>query len=242
MKLKTEDGVFFAFEEASPNIKEKKQVNILSNFDDVIDYHLNDNRNYIGMNCTPLQKNEILKLKKLTKTAIFDELVTTIFDKKSKDESSTVKNLKRLISFGIDVRMKEDNEVEIDEETGEVSDVSYINFTDWYLSSVTRELSPADDLFTSSAIEHIAELLSFLPESSRMIKINNAQTAFKNKGVKLNIGDFKKILGTFLKKNAKAFEPDNEPVEITGDNPMNLNKEQFNDLNRYQHYLSLIHI
>jgi len=236
MKLKKEDGVFFAFDEAAPEIKEKKQVNILSNFDDVIDYHLNDNRNYIGMNCAPLQKNEILKLKKLTKTAIFDELVPTIFDKKSKDESSTVKNLKRLISFGIDVRMKEDNEVEIDEETGEISDVSYINFTDWYLSSVTRELSPADDLFTSSAIEHIAELLSFLPESSRMIKINNAQAAFKNKGVKLNVGDFKKILGTFLKKNAKAFEPDNEPVEITGDNPMNLNKEQFNDLNRYQHY------
>jgi len=236
MKLKTEDGVFFAFDEAAPDIKEKKQVNILSNFDDVIDYHLNDNRNYIGMNCAPLQKNEILKLKKLTKTAIFDELVSTIFDKQSKDESSMVKNLKRLISFGIDVRMKEDNEVEIDEETGEISDVSYINFTDWYLSSVTRELSPADDLFTSSAIEHIAELLSFLPESSRMIKINNAQAAFKNKGVKLNVGDFKKILGTFLKKNAKAFEPDNEPVEITGDNPMNLNKEQFNDLNRYQHY------
>jgi len=236
MKLKTDDGVFFALDEAAPDIKEKKQVNILSSFDQVIDHHLNDNRNYIGMNGAALQKKEILKLKKLTKIAIYDELVTSIFDKQSRDESSTVKNLKRMISFGIDVRMKEDTEVEIDEETGEISDDTYINFTDWYLSSVTRELSPADDLFTSSAIEHIAELLSFLPESSRMIKINNAQAAFKKKGVKLNVGDFKKILGTFLKKNAKAFEPDNDPIEITGDNPMNLNKEQFNDLNRYQHY------
>ena len=215
MELKTQDGVFFAFDEAAPEIKEKEQANILSDYDGVIGHHLDGNRNYIGINTSPLQKDEILKLKKLTKTAVYDELVAKFYDEKSKDESPTVKNLKRLISFGIDVRMREEYEVEFDEETGDINEVRYINFTDWYLNKITELLSPADDLFTSSAIEHIAELLSFLPESSRMVKINNAQAAFKNRGVKLIIGDFKKILATFLKKNAKAFEPNSGPVDIT---------------------------
>lgn len=235
MKLKNEDGLFFAFDEAIEEIKLKKTVHILSKYEDVIDFHLNDCRNYIGMNGAVLPKNEILKLKKVTHSVIFDETAVG-FDKKTKDETATVKNLKRLISFGIDVRMRDERETEIDEETGEISEADYINFTDWYLKEVGECLSAADDLFTNKALENIAELLSFLSESARMTKINNVVSAFKFKGIKLVVGDFKKLLGTFLKKNVKAFEKDEEVVEISGDNPMNLNKQQFNDLNRYQHY------
>jgi len=236
MKLNSDEGVFFAFDEALESIKEQKQVNIISNNNDVIDYHLKDNRNYIGMNCVQLKKEQILKLKKITKTVIFDEFLTSAFEKENKDETPTVKNLKRLISFGFDVRMREASDLEIDEDSGDVLEVSYINFTDWYLDKVADIISPADDSFTSSAIEYIAELLSFLPDSTRMTKFANVQLKFKSKNVKLLIGDFKKILAKYLNINAKAFVPNNERNEITGDNQLDLNSEQYNDLNRYQHY------
>ncbi len=187
------------------------------------------------MNCAPLKKGEILKLMKLTKTVIFDEYISQFYDKKIKDESATIKNLKRLISFGMDVRMRLGDGGVVDEDTGEISDPEYINFTDWYILKITALLSPADDLFASWAIEHIAELLSFLPESTRMIKLGNVQGFFKAAGVKMIIGDFKKILDKFLKKNAKTFEPDLQTVDMS-ENPMNLSHDQLNDLNRYQHY------
>lgn len=235
MKVKQEEGTWFAFDEAEEAIKESSKAIVMSNYNDVIDYHMNNNKNYIGMNCATLQKEEILKLKKLTKTVIYDELVPKVYDHKTKEESATVKNLKRLMSFGMDVRMRNDDGGEIDAESGDVSDPEYINFTDWFIRRVTDIVTPADDLFTSWAIEHIAELLSYLPESSRMVKLGNVQAEFKEKKVKLSIGDFKKILTEFLKKNAKSFEPSMESVDMT-DNPMNLSMEQLNDLNRYQHY------
>jgi len=235
LKVENEEGTWFAWDEAAESIKENKEANILSHFDEVIDYHLADNKNYLGMNCAPLKKGEILKLMKLTKTVIFDEYISQFYDKKTKDESATIKNLKRLISFGMDVRMRLGDGGAVDEETGEISDPEYINFTDWYILKITALLSPADDLFASWAIEHIAELLSFLPESSRMIKLGNVQGFFKAAGVKMIIGDFKKILDKFLKKNAKSFEPDLQAVDMS-ENPMNLSHDQLNDLNRYQHY------
>jgi DNA primase len=236
MKIKSGDGLFFAWEEAVEAIKDRKQAHVVSNPDSVIDNHLSDNRNFIGMNGTPIQKMEILKLKKIAKTVIYDETVDFAYDPKTKEETITVKNLKRMMSFGLDVRMRDNNDVEIDEETGDLSEVSYINFTDWYIRRVTAGLTAADDLYTSMAIERIAELLSYLPESSRMTKITNVSTYFKIMGVKLIVGDFKKILAGFLKKNVKSFEAEKEPAEITGDNPLDLSKEQFNDLNRYHHY------
>ena len=237
MDIKTEPGVFFALDEASSTIRDLKQVNILANFDKVVDHHLNDFRNYIGMNCAPIQRAEILKLKKITRTVIFDEVLDNAFDPQTKEETPTVENLKRLISFGIDVRMRQEKEQEISEETGEIDyDISYINFPDWYLTKITQLLSPADNVFTSRAVEHIAELLSFLPESMRMTKIANVQGAFKNRNVKLIIGDFKKILAGFLKKNAKTFEPIIENMDSQGENPMNLTNDQLYDLHKYQHY------
>jgi DNA primase len=237
MNIKTEEGIFFAFDEAAPFIREKKQVNVIADFDHVVDYHLDDSRNYIGMNGAPLLKSEILKLRKLTRIVIFDQCIPFAFDLQTKDETLTVKNLKRLISYGLDVRIREEAEQEIDEETGNIDiDVSYINFTDWYINKTSDFLSPADDTFTYKAIEYIAELLAFLPESSRMTKINNVQSAFKARNVNFNVGDFKKLLSGYLKKIAKTFEPDHAVSENPVDNPLNLNKDQLNDLNRYQHY------
>jgi DNA primase len=237
MDIKVESGTFFAFDEASPFIKDLNKVNILTNFERVVDYHLDDARNYIGINCVPLQRSEILKLKKLTKTVIFDEVFENPFDLTTKEETPIVQNLKRLISFGLDVRMRQEREQDISEETGEIDyDISYINFPDWYLNKITQLLSPADNVFTSMAVEHIAELLSFLPESMRMTKLGNVQAAFKIKNVKLIIGDFKKILAGYLKKNAKTFEPMIEDMDSQGEKPMNLTKEQFDDMNKYQHY------
>ncbi len=235
MAIPAEEGKWFAWEAAAADIKEKNQVNILSQFEYVIENHLNDNRNYIGMNCAQLQKSEILKLKKLTRIVVFDEFVIDCYDSSAKEETPTVKNLKRLISFGIDVRMREGTEIRYDKETGDAYEITYINFTDWYINRLTDLLTHADDVFTSYAIEKIAELLSYLPESSRMTKISNVQAMFKIRGVKLIIGDFKKILATFTKKNAKTFEPDFES-EISGDNPLNLTQEQLRDLNRYNHF------
>lgn len=252
IKAKPEGGTWFAFEEAAESIRELKEANILTNYDDVIDYHLEDSKNYIGMNCALLQKSEILRLKKLTRTAIFNEFIKEIYDTDAKEETATVLNLKRLISFGIDVRMrverhyklKRKGEDESDDQYDEYTEISYINFTDWYINNITALLTPADDLYTGWAIEHIAELLSFLPEAQRMVKIGNVQAEFKNAKVKLIIGDFKKILEKFLKKNAKSFEPVSDPAD-TADNPMNLSQEQLNDLNKYQHYFeknSIMHV
>ena len=243
VKEKKEEGKWFAFDEAAEDIKDKNQVNILSTFDDVIENHMNKKKNFIGMNCSTLQKSEILKLKKLTRIVIYDENLTIAYDTETKDETPTIKNLKRLISFGFDVRMREEHRIKRkigheDEEDifEEIDVVSYNNFTDWYIEKITGLISASDDRFTSFAVEHIAELLSYLPDSARMTKIGNVQSFFKNAGVKLIVGDFKKILANFLKKNAKTYEPSGE-VEISpGDNPMNLDKEQLNDLNRYQHY------
>jgi DNA primase len=247
IKANPEDGKWFAFEfeETKKAIEDAREVNILANFEEVIDYQLNENHNYIGMNCTPLQKGEILKLKKITKTVIFNEIIKELYDPKEQEESPTVINLKRLISFGIDVRMRREWEImrkrkkvneEDEDEYDAITEVSFINFPDWYITSITRLLSPANDLFTGWAIEHIAELLSYLPESSRMVKIGNVQSEFKTANVKLIVGDFKKILDKYLKKNAKSFEPITDPVDMA-DNPMNLTSEQLNDLNRYQHYI-----
>jgi len=235
LQEKPEEGKFFAYAEAESKIKDKKQVNILSQFNEVVEAHLRGDKNYIGMNCAPLHKDEILKLKKLTLVVIFDEFIVDGFDKLTKHETFTVMNLKRLISYGFDVRLRNGTEIKIDEETGKPFEIQYINFPDWYITSITALLSKSDDVFTGYAIDHIAELLSYLPESSRMTKVSNVQAEFKNHGVKLIIGDFKKILATFMKKNAKTFEPSSEII-MAGDNPMNLNQEQFDDLNRYQHY------
>ncbi len=236
MNIKTEEGKWFAFDEAAAEIKEKKQVLIFSKFETVITNHLNDIRNCLGMNCTPIQKNEILKLKKLTKIVIFDEFVMDGFDKINKQETPTVHNIKRLISFQLDVRMREGTEIHYDKESGEPFEITYINFTDWYINNITDLLSQADDVFTSYAIEQIAELLSYLPESTRMTKLSNVQAMFKQRGVKLIIGDFKKILATFLRKNAKTYEPDFDLETTPGDNPLNLTQEQLKDLNRYSHF------
>ena len=235
LKLAPEEGKWFAFEEATECIRDTQEAIILSDFDGVIDCHLADNTNCIGMNCSPLQKSEILKLRKLTRRVIFDEYIGDVYDLKTKEEHASIKNLKRLISFGIDVRMRKGDRGEFGEETGDMSEPDYINFTDWYIYRITNLISKADDIFTGWAIEHIAELLSYLPESSRMIKLGNIQEFFKVKHVKLIVGDFKKILDKYLKKNAKSFEPIGDPVD-TQDNPMNLSQEQLNDLNKYQHY------
>lgn len=236
MNVKPEEGKWFAFEEAAAEIKEKKQVLIFSKFETVIANHMNDVRNCLGMNCTPIHKNEILKLKKLTKIVIFDEFVVDGFDKIYKKETPTVHNIKRLISFQLDVRMREGTEIRYDKESGEPYEITYINFTDWYINKITDLLSQADDVFTSYAIEQIAELLSYLPESTRMTKLSNVQSMFKQRGVKLIIGDFKKILATFLRKNAKTYEPDFDIETAPGDNPLNLTQEQLKDLNRYSHF------
>lgn len=236
MAITTEEGKWFAFEEAAAEIREKKQVLIFSKFETVITNHLNDVRNCLGMNNTPVQKNEILKLKKLTKIVIFDEFVVDGFDKIYKKETPIIHNIKRLISFQLDVRMREGTEICYDKESGDPYEITYINFTDWYINKITDLLSQADDVFTSYAIEQIAELLSYLPESTRMTKLSNVQSMFKQQGVKLIIGDFKKILATFLRKNAKTYEPDFDLEISPGDNPLNLTQEQLKDLNRYSHF------
>src|SRR5665647_500310 len=236
MAITTEGGKWFAFEEAAAEIREKKQVLIFSKFETVITNHLNDVRNCLGMNSTPVQKNEILKLKKLTKIVIFDEFVIDGFDKIYKKETPIIHNIKRLISFQLDVRMREGTEICYDKESGDPYEITYINFTDWYINKITDLLSHADDVFTSYAIEQIAELLSYLPESTRMTKLSNVQSMFKQQGVKLIIGDFKKILATFLRKNAKTYEPDFDLEISPGDNPLNLTQEQLKDLNRYSHF------
>lgn len=237
MKTNSEEGIFFALEEAKISIVEENEVHILTKNEDVIDYHLNDNKNYIGMNGAPVQKSEILKLKKLTKKVIFDEILDSAFNDRNMKETPAVRNLKRFILFGLDVRIKTEERGVIDEEIGDYNvNIDYINFPDWYIACVTKEISPADDVFMSKAINSLAELISYLPEGLRVIKINNTTTAFKKKGMKLGIGDFKKIISGYSKKNAKSFEPNNEPANYTVENQLDLNQEQLNDLNHYQHY------
>jgi DNA primase len=236
MAIPTEEGKWFAFEEAAAEIREKKQVLLFSKFETVITNHLNDVRNCLGMSCAIIQQNEILKLKKLTKIVVFDEFVVDGFDKIYKKETPIVYNIKRLISFQLDVRMREGTEICYDKDSGIPYEIRYINFTDWYINKITDLLSQADDVFTSYAIEQIAELLSYLPESTRMTKLSTVQSMFKQRGVKLIIGDFKKILSTFLRKNAKTYEPDFELEISPGDNPLNLTQEQLKDLNRYSHF------
>jgi len=131
LEVKPTGGEWFAFEEAREKITELKEVTILSRFNHVIENHLRGVRNCIGMNCIPLNKNEIIRLKKLTTTIVFDEFVQEAFDKKTKLETPTVKNLKRLISFGFDVKMREGTEIKYDKETGDPYEIAYINFTDW---------------------------------------------------------------------------------------------------------------
>jgi len=236
LDLKPEEGKWFAFDEALEKIKELKEVIILSQFEKVVKSHLAEEKNCIGMNCVPLDKKEILKLKKLTTTIVFDEFVYEVFEKKTKLETPTVKNLKRLISFGFDIKMREGTEIEYNDESGEAYAVSYINFTDWYINRITELLTQADDVFTGYAIEQIAELLSYLPESSRMTKLGNVQSRFRERHVKLIIGDFKKIMTGYMRKNAKTFEPNTQVEYSAGDNPLNLNQDQLNDLNRYSHF------
>ncbi len=245
LKGKAEDGKWFAFdfEETKKAIEEAEEVNILSNFEDVVDYHLNNQQNYIGMNCFPILKSEILKLKKLTKKVIYNELIKEFYDSRTNEESATVLNLKRVLSYGIDVRIREERvtrrKVKSDnpdeDQYDEFLEVYYLNMTDWYIQKVTGLLNFADDLYTGWAIENIAELISYLPESSRMVKLNNVQAEFKAAKVKLIVGDFKKILEKYLKKNAKSFEPNIAEIDLS-DNPMNLTTAQLTDLNRYQHY------
>jgi hypothetical protein len=253
LKVPQEEGKWFALdEEAEKSIVETKEAYLFSKFEEVMEARMNDVNNYIGMNCGTLQKSEILKLKKITRKAIFDEQITEFYDRTLQEETPTVLNLKRLISFGIDVMMrvetirlrKRQGEVENEDEYDEYTDISYINFTDWYINRVKGLLTAAEDLFTGWAIEHIAELLSYLPESSRMVKLGNVQSEFKLAKVKLIIGDFKKILDKYLKKNAKSFEPVSDLANNT-DNPMNLSQDQLNDLNKYQHYFdnnSIMHV
>jgi DNA primase len=134
LKVPQEEGKWFALDEdAEKSIVETKEAYLFSKFEEVMEARMNDVNNYIGMNCATLQKSEILKLKKITRKVIFDEQITEFYDRTLQEETPTVLNLKRLISFGIDVRMrvetirlrKRQGEVENEDEYDEYTDISY---------------------------------------------------------------------------------------------------------------------
>lgn len=233
-KLKEiETGTFFGLDYAQEAIKEANCVNILSHNIEVIEKHLAGKENFIGIPEMELTKEEILKLKTFSKKIILTYDFEPFSEKK--EEVGILKNLKKLFTFGFDIRIIDESNCEIDEETGDVSEASHLNFVDFYIRVLTSKINIADSAFTGKAINLAAEIISYLPESIRITKISNIQDCFRTNKIKFNVGDFKKILATYLRKNAKTVDEE-KTDNYSSENNLNLTKEQMEDLNKYQHY------
>jgi len=232
-KRQHENGKFFALNIASDAIKENGLAIISFDTDDVISKQFVDTCNVIGLNGHEVEKTEIVKLKKLTKKIVVEEYITHVFDEK-RQETTKVKSLKKLFTSGFDIEIKSTDDI-IDEETGDIQEGKAMNFVDWYIYHLTQMINPVDNVFTGKAIELAAEIISYLPESTRITKISEIQNAFKVKRIKFNAGDFKKILSSYVKKNAHINET---PATISNEN-ININNDQYADLNKFQHYFDM---
>jgi DNA primase len=237
--IKDQDIEIFAWDEAKNSIKETGIVYLSVDFDTVVNRHLANKQNFIGIS----EQIKPTKLKVLLssvncKTIIIDDYVNSLLAGKT-SETEIITISKYLFSNGFDVRVNTTLEyfegIDINEETGEVSEYpGTVPFIDLYIFLLRNEIKPYNSDFHGTALERAAEILSFLPESSRITKINSIVDAFKAQKLKFSIGDFKKLLNIYLKKNAR--QDDRPQATIDSSNKMNLNDEQIEDLNRYQHY------
>jgi DNA primase len=221
---KPEHDGFFAFTEAAEAIRAEKTANITSDLDAVIQRHIAGNSNYVGINGNILSKDAIKELKKTGCKKLF-------FHDEIKPETTLMQNALRMFRNGFDINIiSADN---VDEETGEVT-TDFCGFVDYYINILTEKINPTSTDAISNAIERTAEILSFLPESSRIAKIISVQNAFKNAKIKFNLAGFNRILKSYLQKNAK-FITDKKEIDV--ENNMNLSPEQLEDMNSYQHFV-----
>ena len=219
IKEPVEEGKFFALEIATPKIKENKIAYMLHSFDEVIDKHLNNKENYIGLCNSQILKSEIESLKKITNSIIYDDYILDIFDKNEK-EFKIITNLKSLLYNDFDIQMRvHDNKV-LDEDSTEFIACEYINFTDFYINTAMKKVINSSDSLNQILIENIAEIISYLPETIRITKTTNVRQAFKKRGITFNAGDFKNILKVYVDKNKKIKHLNNINETSTIDIPL----------------------
>jgi len=221
-------GRLFGLDTAIDNIRLQKKAVITTSYDAVITDQLNNEQSImIGLNGSLLEASAIEALKDVASHVVINEY----FEGFKRDaETTTLLNLKKLFFAGIDITITEDEDVDM--ETGEVH-TKYINFVDYYISRIAHAMNIADNNSVAKAIESVAELVSYLPETLRMTKINFIKDVFKNEHIKFNVGDFKKVLSRFVKKNAKFDDGNNAELNTNG---LQLTDEQYDMLNQYQHY------
>ncbi len=212
---------FFAWEEAKEAIKEKNVANLVFSNDFVIEKHFNNELNTVGFteNTAYSYFNE---LHKLTKNISVSESLGQFDLIDTNGETKLLKLFKQLISVGFNLEITYFNEIDDKEDT--------TSFIDFYFELQIGSIKGSNDKSKKSAIEKSAEIISFLSETERMLKINHVVSRFKSNGYVINQGDFKKIVSDYLKENQRS---DNKEVTIYANNPHGLTKEQLESLDKY---------
>jgi len=214
---------FFAYKEAADSIKKLDKAVLYDDNQKVIEKHLKNKKNTIGYN-ENINIAEFHKLKKLTLNITFENLLNEddlIF--KGKD-TKLATLLKQLIVIGFNI------EVKTFDETSNDSSNDYRSFIDSYISHLVAKINKSDDKSKKSAIEKAAEIISFLSETERMLKIDFIINTFKFSGYKISATDFKKILQTYLKSNERKSKKE---VTIHASNTYGLSKQQLESIDKY---------
>lgn len=213
---------FMGLSEVGEAIQERKAVFLYPDKEQWMQEFTNGKPNSI-IPGKKIRAKDVKTLRQFTTVAYWDTEIKKIFDANEKD-TETITFLKTLVSYGFDVS--------IFRETTEVNENPYISFIDWYIMKLVAAIDHRGSTKTR-AIEQSAEIISFLPQSDRMIKIETVKEIFKERNLKFSVTDYRKILNNYLKKNKTD---DASSVTIEVDNPHNLGEGQMNDLRNYGIY------
>ncbi len=82
-------------------------------------------------------------------------------------------------------------------------------------------------------MEKTAEIISYLPQTDRVLKIELAKKIFKENGFNISASNFNKIIAPYLKENKPK---DTKAVTIDTYNPLGLSKTQLASKNKYGFY------
>ncbi len=223
-KIEIKPSKLFAFEYAEKSIKEKDYTILLANNETVILNHQSDIKNTVGFS-VDTEFSEFKKLKKLTQNLTFSDCLKDDSFIKDEEETKLLKLIKSLAVLGFDIELTFNDE--------DFREPVNISFVDLYIKLLAKNINPGSDKSKKAAIEKAAEIISFLSETERMLKIKFAIAEFNIRGYEFNATDFKKILSSYLKKNERV---STKEITIYADNPHGLSQEQLESQNKYGFY------
>ncbi|MFZ4705434.1 MAG: DNA primase [Bacteroidales bacterium] len=193
---------FFAFENAKEEIKTKNQVVILDKNSDVLEAHLDEKFNSVGLPVEPLTKLQIQDLSSLTKNVTFDfEFSKDLFNEA---DTSLIKIASLLLENSFNVLVKS---------TDLEFTTTHTSYIDYFVAGIKEHLlytgKIGDDKQTKHAIERCAELLSKLDNTTITLK-----TPWLAQKFGINQAGFNKILKPYLDKKKNQSQLRNEDIVI----------------------------